>query len=280
MRRDGHGRRTVPANPSPAIVSAARNGAPVVLRRLLPEPGELTAQELLASWRPWEQAGPELPFVALNMVETVDGRATVAGRTAPISSTADRQLFHALRTRVDAVMVGAGTVRVERYGRIVPDRARRELRLAAGLEADPLAIVVSGSLDLPADVPLLQDEASRVVVVTASQGVLEGVRAQVEYLRADPVDLTSAFLALRARGVRAILCEGGPRLNASLLAERLIDELFLTSAPLLAGGAGALSIVDGAALDAPIALTRRWLLEHGGELFARYALTSGVAADG
>lgn len=280
MQRDASGRRTVPETRPPAIVSAARNEAPVALRRLLPEPGELTAQELLASWRPWEQAGPELPFVALNMVETVDGRATVAGRTAPISSVADRQLFHALRTRVDAVMVGAGTVRVERYGRIVPDLARRELRLAAGLEADPLAIVVSGSLDLPVDVPLLQDEASRVVVVTASEGVLEGARAQVEYLRTDRADLTAALLALRARGVRAILCEGGPRLNASLLAERLIDELFLTSAPLLAGGSGALSIVDGAALDAPIALTRRWLLEYGGELFARYALTSALAADG
>ena len=82
---------------------------------------------------------------------TVDGAATVAGRTAPMSDAADRQLFHQLRTRVDAVLVGAGTVRAERYGRLVRDAGRREQRAARGLEPDPLAVVVSRSLALTPD---------------------------------------------------------------------------------------------------------------------------------
>ena len=260
-------------------MTAARNEPPVALRRLLPAAGELTADELVGELRPWELAPPQRPHVAVNMVHTCDGRAAVHGRTGPISSLADRQLFHALRTRVDAVMVGAGTLRVERYGRMVPDAARREQRSAAGLEPDPLAIVVTGSLDLPADLPLLQDPASRVVIVTSAQHELEGVRAHVEYVRSAAVDLPGALEHVRAvHGVRAVLCEGGPHLNASLLARGLIDELFLTTVPALAGAAGALSIMDGAPLQAPLGLSLRWLLEHEGELFARYALGDGVPA--
>lgn len=256
-------------------MTAARSEQPVVLRRLAPEPGELTADELVQALRPWELAPAGRPHLALNMVATADGRATVGGRTAPISSVPDRQLFHALRTRVDAVMVGAGTVRSERYGRLVRDAARREQRRAAGLEPDPLAIVVSGGLRLAADLPLLRDAASRVVVVTAADGVVEGCSADVEYLRSRPVDLAAALARLRAEhGVRSILCEGGPRLNASLLAAGLIDELFLTTVPKLAGGAGALTIVGDGPLDEPAALELVWLLEAGGELFARYALGS------
>lgn len=255
-------------------MTAARNEPLVALRRLLPAAGELTADALVSELRPWESAPPQRPHVAVNMVHTSDGRAAVHGRTGPISSLADRQLFHALRTRVDAVMIGAGTLRVERYGRMVPDAARREQRRAAGLEPDPLAIVVSGSLDLPSDLPLLQDPGSRVAIVTSSPGSLGGVRAQVEYVRSErALDLPAALALLRsAHGVRAILCEGGPHLNASLLAHGLLDELFLTTVPVLAGAAGELSIMDGAPLEAPLGLSLRWLFEHEGELFARYAI--------
>jgi riboflavin-specific deaminase-like protein len=254
-------------------VTQARNEPPVTLRRILPEPGELTADELAAELDFAALAPPERPYVALNMVATVDGRATVAGRTAPISSVPDRQVFHALRTRVDAVMVGAGTVRTERYGRLVRDAVRREQRRSAGLEADPLAIVVSGSLNLPPDLPLLQDAAQRVAAVTAAEGVVEGSAAQLHYLRSDPVDLAAALALLRAEhGVRSILCEGGPHLNGSLLAAGLVDELFLTTAPTLAGGAGALTILEGTSLTDPVALRLVWLLAAGDELFARYAL--------
>jgi 5-amino-6-(5-phosphoribosylamino)uracil reductase len=249
----------------------ARNEPRERLRRLHPEPALVTADEAVAQLA--FEAPAARPYVVVNMVSTADGRASVAGRTAPISSAADRQLFHALRTRVDAVMVGAGTIRVERYGRIVPDAHRRELRALAGLEGDALAIVVSASLNLPPDLPLLQDPDSHVVVITSSEGELDGCVAGVEYLRSAPVDLRAALARLREDyGVRSILCEGGPHLNASLLAQGLLDELFLTTVPKLAGAAGSLSIMDDALLAEPVALELRWLLECDGELFARYAI--------
>jgi riboflavin-specific deaminase-like protein len=261
------------------VTAPARNEAPVTLRRLLPGGGELTADELVQELRPWDEAPAGRPHIALNMVHTTDGRASVKGRTAPISSVADRQLFHALRTRVDAVMVGAGTLRVERYGRLVRDGARRDQRRLAGLQPDPLAIVVSGSLDLPADLPLLQDPDSRVVIVTRSEASIDGLQAQVQYLRyPGGVDLQDALRRLREDvRVRCILCEGGPHLNASLIAHGLVDELFLTTFPVIAGGAGALSIMDDAPLDGPLALDLRSLCECEGELFARYGVR--VAAD-
>jgi riboflavin-specific deaminase-like protein len=252
-------------------VTAARNEPAVMLRRLLPTADELTADDAAAQLDFVSLAPAWRPYVALNMVATVDGRASVEGRTAPISSVADRQVFHALRARVDAVMVGAGTLRTERYGRLIRDPRRREQRVAAGLAADPLAIVVSGRLDLSPDLPLLASPESTVVIVTASDASLEGCEARVEYVRSSPVDLAAALAAARAEhGVRSILCEGGPSLNASLLTAGLVDELFLTTVPKLAGGAGALTIVGAAAIDEPVGARLEWLLEFEGELFARY----------
>jgi riboflavin-specific deaminase-like protein len=248
----------------------------VALRRLLPEPGIVTAVQALDGLALADLAPDHRPYLVLNMVSTADGAAAVAQRTAPISNLADRQLFHELRAHVDAVMVGAGTVRTERYGRLVRDPQRRERRLARGLASDPLAIVVSRRLALTPDLPLLADPHSRVVVLTASDAELPGCAADVSYLRSTPdgeVDLSAMLTRLRTEhGVRSVLCEGGPNLNTSLLPAGLVDELFLSVAPALAGSAGSLSIVDRAPLAEPVGLELVWLLESQSQLFARYAL--------
>lgn len=248
----------------------------IALRRLLPEPAILTAVEALDGLALGTMAPDHRPYVVLNMVATADGAASVAHRTAPISSPADRQLFHELRAHVDAVMVGAGTVRTERYGRLVRDPKRRERRVARGLAPDPLAVIVSHRLNLSPDLPLLADPHSRVVVITASDAELSGCAAQISYLRPAPedgVDLAAMLTRLREElGVRSVLCEGGPNLNTSLLPAGLIDELFLSIAPTLAGSTGSLSISNRASLAMPIDLDLVWLLESQGHLFARYAL--------
>src|SRR5207253_2958982 len=166
---------------------------------------------------------------------------------------ADRELFHGLRGAVDGVMVGAGTVRVERYGRLIADAATRRRRGKRGLSEEPLACIVSGSLELPADIPLLASPEARVAIITSSQATMPDAAAQVEYIRAvrdGALDLAAAMAELRERfSVRTLLCEGGPHLNAYLLAAGLVDELFLSLAPKLAGsdpaGGESLRIVAG-----------------------------------
>ena len=86
------------------------------MRRLLPDPGRPRSSEQLDSYRPWEQPHEERPFVAMNFAATVDGRATIDGVSGPIGSDTDTAMLAGLRTRFDAVMIGAGTMRAERYG--------------------------------------------------------------------------------------------------------------------------------------------------------------------
>jgi riboflavin-specific deaminase-like protein len=229
-------------------------------------------------------ADPGRPCIALNFAATADGRITIGGRSGPIGNEADRELFHELRAHVDAVMAGATTVATERYGRLVRDEARRERRRAGGLEPDPLAVVVSARLSLDADVPLLQDPDSRVVIVTESERELEGVRARVEYLRpadapaaaeelkerASMLALAPAMRALRERyGIGTVMCEGGSVLAGALLREHLVDELYLSVAPKLAAGSGP-TPVGGPPLEAPAEMELRSVHESGGHLFLRY----------
>jgi riboflavin-specific deaminase-like protein len=248
----------------------------VKLHRLLPELAELTPFEAIRGMRLGDLAPPDRPYLALNMVATLDGRITIDGRSGPIGDEADRELFHCLRTQADAVMVGGGTIRTERYGRMVRKPERREQRVAEGLAPDPLAVIVSARLRVPVDLPLLQDPDSTVAIMTASEEELpEATPARVEYLRGPPgveLELRPLLERLRAEhGVRSILCEGGPSLNESLVREGLVDELFLSIAPKLAGGPP-LTIMTGDPLDEPLAAELVWLLEHDGHLFGRYRL--------
>ena len=239
----------------------------------------MTPEEACAGMRLGDLAPPDLPYLVLNMVSTLDGRIAVDGRSGPIGDEADRELFFGLRTQADAVMVGAGTVRTERYGRLLRKPELRERRVAEGLAPDPLAVVVSARLRLPADIPLLQDEHSTVAVLTASGEELPATPAKVHYLRG-PADIELELRPLLERlrsefGVRSILCEGGPSLNESLIAEGLVDELFLSLAPKLAGGPP-LTLLTGDPLPEPLDLELVWLLEHDGHLFARYRLQDAL----
>jgi riboflavin biosynthesis pyrimidine reductase len=188
------------------------------------------------------------------MIATADGRATIAGRTAPIANRADYELFHALRERAEAVLVGAGTVRVEGYGPM-----------------DQLAVVVTRTARVPADVGLLAAPANRVVVLTPSpEATLPPCAASVSYLRGT---LGEGLRALRAEhGVRSVLCEGGPQLLGELLRGGLADELHLVIAPKLAAGPDPLTIVTGPGLDPPAELSLRSVHESGGYLFLRYGV--------
>jgi len=262
---------------------AADDEAPA-LERLGPCGAPETVAQVVESLGLWERPGPRpgRPRVLLNMVSTVDGRASLGGRSGPISGPADRALFHGLRAAVDGVLVGAATVRAERYGRMVRDEDTRRLRAARGLTEEPLACVVSGRLVLDPEIPLLREPESRVVVLTASQASLPETAAQVDYVRApagEAVDLERALEELARRfAIGTLLCEGGPHLARQLLGAGLIDELFLCVAPLLAGGepveGGALRIFAGPGLEPPARVELRSALRADSYLFLRYAVSA------
>jgi riboflavin-specific deaminase-like protein len=255
---------------------------PPLLQHLLALDDPATVEQVVEELGLWERPvpAPGRPHVMLNMIATVDGRASLGGRSGALSDHADRALFHGLRSTVDAVLVGAATLRIERYGRIIPDASRRQLRQRHGLGEEPLACVVSGRMTIAQDIPLLAEPAARIVVITASQASLPATAAHVEYVRAERdghLDLSAAIAELQERyGVQSVLCEGGPHLARQLLGAGLIDELFLSLAPMLVGGeptgGEALRILAGDELAPPPALELRSVLQSGSELFLRYGV--------
>jgi riboflavin biosynthesis pyrimidine reductase len=121
------------------------------MRRLLPDPGETSIEEQLEGYRPTEGAREDRPFVAMNFVATVDGRATIEGRSGPVGSDADTAMLVGLRRRFDAVMIGAGTKRVEGYDEI----SRRLVVVESGPD---------GRADLPALLRSLREEGVEAVL--------------------------------------------------------------------------------------------------------------------
>nr|WP_243731958.1 dihydrofolate reductase family protein [Nocardioides ochotonae] len=202
-------------------------------------------------------APPRLPWLRANMVSSLDGAVTGAdGRSGSINNAADKLVFDLLRDTCDAVLVGAGTARAEGYGPA----------------AAPL-VVVSRSGSVP---PTLRTAGpGRVLLATCAVApgldqatALLGVE-QVLVCGDDEVDLAAVVDTLHARGLRHLLCEGGPRLLTDLLAAGLVDELAATYVPLLVGGAGP-RITQGAHVG--LSAVPRLLLEQDGTLLGRWWL--------
>jgi riboflavin biosynthesis pyrimidine reductase len=246
----------------------------VTYSRLLSAGEDATATELLAEVRPRERAPADRPFVYLNMVSTIDGRAALDGRTSALGNAADLSLLVELREMADAVLIGSGTLRAEGYGRLMRRADRRERRRAAGLEPEALAVLISRSMDLPWDASLFAAREQPVLIYTGPDTPPPPpVAAPVEVVALPRPTAGAALHHLRTeRGVRALLCEGGPTLNRALLAEHLVDELFVTLSPLLTGDEDAPNIVSGPKLPEPLGLALRWLLHSDGELYLRYAV--------
>jgi len=243
-------------------------------RRLHPDPGAVEIPALLAELRLAERASAERPYVIANFVSSVDGRAAFDGRSGALGDDGDHALFHGLREQVDGVLAGTGTLRAEHYGRLVRTPERVERRLARGLSATPVLCVITRSGRLPADLPLLADPESVVLVYSGAPVDITGA-AKIEVTQTDPSELTPLSVLRRLRadhGIRSVLCEGGPTLFGSLVHARVVDELFLTLAPKLAGGGPGPAITAGSELPSPGEISLEWVLERAGSLFLRYRL--------
>jgi riboflavin biosynthesis pyrimidine reductase len=232
----------------------------------------VAAEEAYADLGLIEGALPDRPYVVANMIASTDGRATLGGRTEGISSDTDRVLFHSLRAQVDAVMVGTATIAIERYGPLARRPEVRARRAALGLPETPLCVTASRSMELPVDTPLFQDPGSHVVVLTNSDREPPpcACRLTVERLPGEELDLCAGMARLRERhGVRAMLHEGGPTLLAAMLEPGLVDELFLSMSPLLVAGDEP-SLLEGTALERPLALRLVTVMEEESFLYLRY----------
>ena len=207
------------------------------------------------------------------MICTVDGRAARDGRSATLGGEADLELLLELRAVADAVLIGTGTLRAEGYDRLVKRAERRE-RVAAGLAEDPPAVILSRRFD------------------AVGRGAVPGARAAGDRVlehrggraarRAGPgggrpprgPGQTEMLADLRARGVRALLSEGGPTMHGALLAAGVVDELFLTITPLVTGDEDEPNIVAGGRLPQAVGLELVSVDRAGSELFLRYGRAS------
>ena len=188
---------------------------------------------------PW----PSGPWVRALFVMALDGAAAGPdGRSGSISGPADRRVLGAVRRWSDAVVVGAATMRAERYNPMKVSDAVAAERLAAGQQVAPRLVIVSASLDLPWSDPAYTQSVLPPLIVTVASSSPEA-RAHVpetcEVLigpgeRVDPVWLREQLVD---RGMERIVCEGGRALLADFARAGALDEWALTVSGLMPAGA-------------------------------------------
>ena len=219
----------------------------------------------------------ERPYVLINMVSSLDGKAAIEGKAGSIGGPADRAVMRNLRALTDAVMIGAGTLRAEKLSLAVPENLA-QTREAHGLDPQPLAILVTETGDVPLQTNLLGLLPDNLLILASPETPQARLTALSSYASVEVVlDLNSALEALKGRyGVDVLLVEGGPALNHALVRNGLVDELFLTLAPKLLGGERpkALTILEGPSLSHQQSPKPELISVHlfGDELFLRYAL--------
>lgn len=239
--------------------------------RYLPEPVFTVPEgpagdDALAAVYPWPPPAPQRPAVRVNMIGSLDGGATVAGRSGGLGSSADQRLFAVLRDTADLILVGAGTVLAEGYGGVELDAVRATRRRRWGFDGPtPIAVVASRPLD--PDLPLFTQTAIPPLVIT-TQDVPVPASAIAVRAGTDRVDLALALKVLAAQGFTKLLCEGGPTLLGRLIDSGLVDELCLTISPMILG-TGSRPVVE-AALREPERWALTSILRDDDHLFTRF----------
>ena len=253
---------------------------------------ELSDDQLLAAyaWDDDDDDGDDgvlpagRPLFRFNFITSVDGAATLDGRSGGLGDGADRRVFGLLRRTADVVLVGAGTVRAEGYAGELLDAAGQSWRAAAGVPAHPGLAVVSGSLDLDPDSDLFREAPVRPLLLTSAaapadrRAALERV-ADVVTAGERSVEPEQAARVLAERGFRRVLGEGGPQLFGAFQAAGLADELCLTVSPLLTAG-NATRITAGTPEIGPHRLELVHVLRGGNTLLLRYRSRSGAGRAG
>lgn len=214
----------------------------------------------------------DAPVLRVNFVSSVDGAVTHDGRSGGLSDEADKRHFELLRRVCDVVLVGAGTVRDEGYGPMRVSEESACWRVANGLPEHPVFALVSGSLDLDPESRIFTDAPVRPIIFTTSRGAHRAAAfadlADVVVAGNDRVPGPDIVSALHERSLRNVLCEGGPDLFGSMLADGVVDELFLTVNPTLE--AGDARRISAGELAEPAHLALASILSSESTLLLRY----------
>jgi riboflavin biosynthesis pyrimidine reductase len=216
-------------------------------------------------------------WLRANMVSSVDGAAWLNGRSGGLSSPADRMLFMVLRSLTDVILVGAGTASTEHYRPAQADDLWAELR-PPGTPVPAIA-VVTARLSLDPDSRLLAGAAAgaQTIVITAESAPADRKAAVARHARIieagqQRVDIVAAIAHLHRIGYNNILTEGGPTLLGEIANAGLLDELCLTTSPVLAGGSASriVNAPTSAADGTTSRLSLRHVLADESFLFSRY----------
>lgn len=228
----------------------------------------MDADALVEHYRPGRS-----PWLRANMVASADGAAAGSdGLSGSISTGADKAVFSVLRSWADAVLVAAGTVRAEGYTRLSVKPDYRGYREDRGQSPAPTLAIVSRTARLDYDrLNSRPGGGIRLYTNAAAPGLPEARRrlgAEEIAVADDDWGVADLLADLHASGRAHVLCEGGPGYLAEVAATGALDELCLTIAPRLIGGAAG-RILQGADAGRPLRLMG--LLESESTLVARYA---------
>jgi 2,5-diamino-6-(ribosylamino)-4(3H)-pyrimidinone 5'-phosphate reductase len=228
----------------------------------------------------WEDTTTPRPYVFINTVASVDGKATVGGKASGLGTAVDRSVMRTLRSKADAVVIGGGTLRAE--------------KLSLSLDADdprprPLAVILTNNGELPLERNLVRDnrQSALVLLSEAAEKDVERKLGGLAEVRRVPaagygsIDPAKALEILKAEyDIDLLLCEGGPTLNHALISANLADELFVTLAPMLVGGGTSSDepVIPNGSPDQPKRMHLLSVYLASDELFLRYALNPGVSS--
>jgi len=236
--------------------------------------------------------GDKRPYIAFNMVSSVDGKATThAGKLTGLGSRPDRLLMKRLRSQFDAVMVGGSTLRQDAFIPTIPPEllAERQKNFA---QSQPLGIVISNSGNLPKEHRFWEAGKELRIVLTGENTLVESwlyekanvIKFPIQKNQIDnQLDLKQILSILFEKlSIKRLLVEGGPSLNYALIAQGFADELFLTLSPHIVGGMDNMTVVTGKGYgfgggDLP-KLKLRSLYHYESELFLRYQFVRDLTA--
>jgi riboflavin biosynthesis pyrimidine reductase len=226
-------------------------------------------------------ATADRPYVLVNMVMSVDGKAVFEGSERGLGSQVDWQLMRELRVHADVVMSGAGTIRATGISPRLGVPELEALRVSRGKAGKPIGAVISGSGDLPLDKLFFTARDFRAVVYLAAKAPAAR-RAAIVATGREVVDLPAkgdiAFMLRHMRhelGAQLLMVEGGPGLNAQLFAHGFVDEYYATVGPVVVAGRDTLTPVEGAEPFTRAAAPKMRLLsavtnEETDEVYLRY----------